>query len=191
MELKLRNVRIAFCQNLFEPGVFSAGDKPAWSSTFILTKDDEQNKHIKAVIQNVAVEKWQNKGAANLKTINAAGNICYRDGDIKSEYDGFEGNMYIAARNTKRAPAVFDRDKTELTAKDGKPYAGCYVNVKLDIWAQDNNYGKRINATLLGVQFVKDGDAFSASAVATADDFDDIADIGDEDAFDNDADCLV
>jgi hypothetical protein len=36
----------------------------------------------------------------------------------------------------------------------------------------DNNYGKRINATLLGVQFYRDGDSFVGGGVASVDDFD-------------------
>ncbi len=85
--------------------------------------------------------------------------------------------MFISSSSVS-APGVFDKDRTELTQKDGRPYAGCYVNAALDIWAQDNQFGKRINATLKGVQFAADGDAFVGSAPATAEDFDDISDTG-------------
>jgi len=44
----------------------------------------------------------------------------------------------------------------------------------VDLWAQDNQYGKGIHAKLLGVQFMKDGDAFSAGAVIADDDFEDL-----------------
>ncbi|MNP47458.1 hypothetical protein D3C76_1415120 [compost metagenome] len=70
-----------------------------------------------------------------------------------------------------------DRDRTQLTAQEGKPYSGCYVNVIVDIWAQDNSYGKRINAQLQGIQFVRDGEAFSGGGTsADASDFEEIAD---------------
>ena len=42
----------------------------------------------------------------------------------------------------------------------------------VDFWAQDNQFGKRVNATLTGVQFVRDGDSFGGARVAAADDFD-------------------
>jgi hypothetical protein len=177
MEIKLKNVRIAFCQHLFVAGAISATDKPAFSSTFILQKDDPQNASIKKVIEAVAVEKWAAKSSAILKSLMASGDVCYRDGDTKAQYDGFEGNMYISSRS-KSAPGVFDRDRSPLTEASGKPYAGCYVNVSLDVWAQDNNFGKRINTTLKGVQFFGDGDAFVGSAPATSDDFDDVSDTG-------------
>jgi hypothetical protein len=71
---------------------------------------------------------------------------------------------------------VVDRDRTPLTASDGKPYAGCFVNAVVELWAQDNQYGKRINASLGGVQFAADGDAFGGGGVRTeADDFDDLS----------------
>ena len=34
------------------------------------------------------------------------------------------------------------------------------ARASIDLWAQDNKYGKRINASLTHVQFVKDGDQF-------------------------------
>jgi hypothetical protein len=67
--------------------------------------------------------------------------------------------MFINARSDKR-PGVVNRDMTPLTKDDNKPYAGCYVNATVRIWGQDNQYGKRINAALRAVQFVKDGKPF-------------------------------
>jgi hypothetical protein len=69
-----------------------------------------------------------------------------------------------------------------LTAKDGRPYSGCYVNVKLNVWAQDNSYGKAIRAAIQTVQFRAHGDSFGGGAPATADGFEDMsegADAGD------------
>jgi len=70
-----------------------------------------------------------------------------------------------------------------LTEKDGRPYGGCYVNVSLDIWVQDPKgekakNGKRINATLRGIQFMADGDAFAGGAPADPEEFDDLG-VGD------------
>ena len=41
----------------------------------------------------------------------------------------------------------------------------------IECWAQDNKHGKRINFSLLGVQFVRDGERLAGGSVATADDF--------------------
>jgi hypothetical protein len=181
MITKITNVRIAFCQNLFVPGTFAGqenGDKK-YSSTFLLPKSDEQVKAINAVIMNVAVEKWAAKGAKILDDLRKNGRVCMRDGDEKDQYDGFAGCMSINASN-KLAPKVLDRDRGILSKDNGKPYAGCYVNASIDIWAQDNQWGKRINATLRGVQFLKDGDAFVGSGPVTDEEFDDLGDTGEE-----------
>lgn len=178
MIVKIKNCRIAFCQNLFTPGVVETGQEPRYNSTFLIPKsDNEQIKAVRAVIQNVAAEKWSNKGAQLLDALQKQDRICLHDGDIKAQYDGFDGCMYISASN-RIAPKVLDRDKTELSKDSGRPYAGCYVVCSLDIWAQDNQYGKRINATLRGVQFVKDGDAFVGSGPVSDDEFDDLSDLG-------------
>jgi hypothetical protein len=45
----------------------------------------------------------------------------------------------------------------------------------VELWAQDNSWGKRINATLKGVQFYQDGEAFAGGVSASADDFEDLS----------------
>jgi hypothetical protein len=103
------------------------------------------------------------------------------NGDAKATYEGYEGNLFFNASNKVR-PTVVNRDRSPLTAQDGVVYSGCFVNVIIDVWAQDNEYGKRINAQLQGVQFFKDGDAFSGGGTAAdAGDFDEIADGADAD----------
>jgi hypothetical protein len=84
---------------------------------------------------------------------------------------------------SKGRPLVIDRNRDPLTAADGKPYSGCYVNVSIDVWAQDNKYGKRINAQLKGIQFVRDGDAFGGGAPASPDEFEDLGVPEEEDAL--------
>ena len=173
MKVKLNNVRLSFPQ-LFEAKTVNGEGKPAFSAAFLINPKDPQVAAINAAIDAVAKEKWGAKAEANLKAMRAADKVCLHSGDLKSNYDGFEGNLYISARNSMR-PLVIDVNKSPLTEQDGKPYAGCFVNASLELWAQDNNYGKRVNATLMGVQFYKDGESFTGGGVADADDFDDVS----------------
>lgn len=173
MKLRLNNVRLAF-PALFEAKTVAGEGKPAFSAALLIDPADAQVKTINAAIEATAREKWGAKADAVLKQIRAGDKTCLHDGDLKATYDGFPGNLFIGARNPVR-PLVLDADKTPLAEADGKPYAGCYVNVSLELWAQDNNYGKRVNATLLGVQFFKDGDSFTGGGTASQDDFDDVS----------------
>jgi hypothetical protein len=173
MKIKLNNVRLSFAQ-LFEAKTVNGEGKPAFSASFLLNPSDPQIAAINAAIDAVAKDKWGAKADANLKVMRTADKTCLHSGDLKANYEGFEGMMYVSSRNTLR-PTVIDVDKTPLVAENGKPYSGCYVNAVVELWAQDNNYGKRINATLMGVQYFKEGESFSGGGVADADDFDDLS----------------
>jgi len=170
MKIKLSNVRLSFPQ-LFEAKTVNGEGKPAFSASFLINPKDPQIKVINDAIDAVAKDKWGAKADANLKVMRTADKTCLHSGDMKANYEGFEGMLFVSARNPMR-PLVLDADKTPLVAESGKPYAGCYVNASIEFWAQDNQWGKRINCTLRGIQFARDGDAFSAGRPADADEFD-------------------
>jgi hypothetical protein len=172
MKIKLTNVRLSFAQ-LFDAKTVNGEGKPAFSATFLIKPNDPQVKMINEAIDAVAKEKWGAKADANLKIMRTADKVCLHNGDLKANYDGFEGMLFVSARNPIR-PLVVDANKTPLTAENGKPYSGCYVNASIELWPQDNNYGKRVNATLMGVQFFRGGESFSGGGVASEDDFDDV-----------------
>ncbi|MGI4846827.1 MAG: DUF2815 family protein [Janthinobacterium lividum] len=180
MKVKLVNVRLAFPQ-LFEATTVNGEGKPAFSASFLIDPNDPQVATINAAIDQVAKDKWGAKAADQLKSMRKGDKVALHDGDLKSQYAGFEGMVYVSSRNAVR-PVVIDRDKSALAEADGKPYAGCYVNATVELWAQDNNYGKRVNASLTALQFLRDGDAFAGGAMGDADDFDDIAEGADADA---------
>jgi hypothetical protein len=162
-KIKLNNVRLSF-PSLFRKAVFS-GEETKFEATFLLDKDTQADKiaEIEKAVKSMIAE---NLKGAKLK----ADKICLKDGD-EIEYDGYANHMSIKASNNKR-PKVLDRDKSQLTEDDNRIYAGCYVNAVIELWAQNNQWGKRINANLLGVQFFKDGEPFSDGATASDDDFD-------------------
>lgn len=172
MKLKLTNVRLSFPE-LFTAKMVNGTGKPAFSACFLIDPSDPQVVALNAAIEKVASDKWGAKAPAIMKQMRATDKICLHDGDLKSNYDGFVGMLYVSARNSAR-PLVVDRDKSPLVAQDGKPYAGCYVNASIELWAQDNSYGNRLNASLRGVQFLRDGDAFAGGDAATPDEFDDL-----------------
>lgn len=169
----LKNVRLAF-PSLFEPRDFNGEGKKVFSALFIMEKEAEAVQVLRRAMMEAATQKWQAKAKDIAKSLKAGGKVPLRDGDEKSEIDGFAGNLFVSARTNIR-PLVIDRDKTPLTENDGKPYSGCFVNAMVEVWAQDNAFGKRINCTLLGVQFAKDGDAFGGGGAASPDDFEQLA----------------
>lgn len=177
MSTKLTNVRLCF------PDLFKPSEKfNRFGAVFPVEPGSANAKAIEAAIEQAAKDKWGAKASPVLTKLYADGTVCYTkgpktnaDGDV---YNGFEGKHTLSASNQTR-PTVVDVDRSPLTEADGKPYAGCYVNAIVEVWAQDNQWGRRINCTLKGVQFARDGEAFSGSAPAAADDFDDLS-VGDE-----------
>jgi len=161
-KIVIKNARLSF-PSLFQKSVFE-GKEGKYEATLLIDKKDEALK--KQIDEQIA------KLIAESKIKVPSEKYCIKDGD-ESELDGFEGNWSLKASNSKR-PTVIDRDKTPLTADDEKLYAGCYVNAVIDFWVQNNAYGKRINANLYGVQFVKDGEPFGMGPVDVTDDFEDL-----------------
>jgi hypothetical protein len=174
MKIKLQNVRLSF-PNLFTAKAGDDGGEAKFSAGFLIDPKDKQIQMIEDAMKQVAKDKWGAKWEQVYKSMAASDKLALHDGDSKAQYAGYEGMMFINANNATR-PLILDRDKSALSAEDGKPYGGCYVNVSLDLWAQDNKFGKRINAGLGGVQFVKDGDAFGGGTKGDESDFDELGD---------------
>jgi len=174
MKIKIENVRLAF-PNLFEPKAAKAGQKAKYSAAFIFPKDHPAVAIIRDAMVEVAKAKWGDKWESIYASLRAADKLAVHDGDAKSEYGGYAGNLFVNASNEVR-PLVLGGGpdgKAPLSASDGKPYSGCYVNALVELWAQAHaEHGKRINASLMGVQFLKDGERLSGGATAAADDFD-------------------
>jgi len=162
-KIKIKNARLSF-PSLFKKAVFN-GQDGKYEATFLIPKSDK--KTYQAIMDGIEELKKANKAKVS------SDKLCIKDGD-EIEYDGYAGHWAVKASNSKR-PTVVNRDKTPIVEDDDIIYAGCYVNGVIELWFQNNSYGKRVNANLLGVQFVKDGEPFGDGAkVASEDDFDEI-----------------
>jgi hypothetical protein len=169
--VRIQNVRFNYTNSLFTAQVPQQGEgKAKFSVVAIIPRDHPQLAEIKAAMSETAVAKWGAKAGETLKQLQAADRLCLHDGDAKSDKAGYAGNLFINASNELR-PLVVGPSQEVLTAADGKPYSGSYGNIIVEFWAQDNKFGKRVNASLMGAQHVKDGDRLSGGGVASADDF--------------------
>lgn len=171
-EIKLERVRLSF-PDIWKAKSIKPGDEPKFSASLLLDKEAHaaEIKHLKAIIWGLAISALGGKEKA-IEVIKK-GNIALHEGSDKT-YDGYgEHNMYLTASTTRR-PAVIDRDRTPLAEDDRKPYPGCYVNAVVRVWPMNNNFGKRINCELLGIQFVADGEPFGPSPFNPDDHFENL-----------------
>lgn len=194
LRLQIRDARLAF-PNLSKPGKFGYGAR------LIIPPDHTQTLNIgsrafladlgvkvpadpkakvktipllKAVAIATAKKKWSEKAVSIVNAMEAQDRLFFHNGNTKAELDGFEGNYFIAC-GSKGPVTMFLQDRSEATEKE--VYSGCYVNALIDTWNQEHaEGGKRVNASVYGVQKVRDGDAFAAGGTpADADEFDDIS----------------
>lgn len=181
--VKVTNVRISF-PNLFEAKAINGEGDPHFSAAFVIVPGSDNAKALAAAMNAVAKEKWGAKSEGILTELKGKGRVAFKEAPLSKDgevYDGFKGMYSLNASNVARVP-VIDRDTTPLVPADGKPYGGCFVDASIDLWAQDNSWGKRINAKLRWVQFRSDGDAFSGGPPVSQDEFSSIAegaDVGD------------
>ncbi len=180
----LLNVRCSF-PVVFTPEVFEGGNDntPSFSIAGIMEPTHPQLPALNKLIDEIGTAKFGTQWPNVKKAADRLGKICLKDGDLKPNIAGYPGNWIINARDPVR-PTVVGPDRAPLDAASGKPYSGCYVNLIIDLFAYTKG-AKGIGARLKGVQFVKDGDAFSGGPPASADDFDDMSDVGDEDVGSN------
>jgi hypothetical protein len=175
-EVILKDVRTSFL-NVFQTDKFGK-----YSVSLLIEKNSANHKALLAAEEAVAKEQWKDKADNVLKTLRNKDEAAVHDGDNKAEYDGFEGMVYIHPSNAKR-PTLIDRKRNPVTEGDGVLYSGCYVNAIVEVWPQDSKeWGKRVNTSLKGLQFFRDGDPFAGGAKAAAvDDFEDLGDGADDD----------
>jgi hypothetical protein len=196
MKLYLKGARLSFTPTLFEPKIVQSKDggssKPKYSVACIIeptTKayageknpesvaglaeklqwGDPKEQFSKAII-DAATSKWTKDAMAMVQQLKAQNRLPLHDGAEKALTPGFAGNLYMNASSDLR-PIVRHKNGAILTAADGVIYPGCYGDVCVDIWAQDNQHGKRVNATLLVVTFSHDGDRLAGGATASEDDY--------------------
>jgi hypothetical protein len=174
----LKHKRIAF-PALWTPQAIGDGS-PAWGARFIIEPNDPDVAALDALMLKVAKNKWKDEGEDLLGFLIENRKTAFEHGPYRSTttgkvYDGFQGKFNLGTRSEKTKPSVFDKAGDPVTTQSGVEsliYSGCYTHPKIEIWAQDNRYGKRINATLTGIMFDEHGAAFGGgSGPAAADEF--------------------
>lgn len=187
-QINVLKVRLAFpalwTPTSMKPTKDNPNPKKQFSSTFLVEKGSKMAKLIEETIEKVAQEKWKKDGKEIVESVkNNAQKSCWIDGDgiDKRKLDGYPGHFALTAKNDRR-PTVLARDGQQVSEQDdGAPYAGCYVNAQVEIWAQDNAHGRAIRCSLLGVVYNAKGDAFGGGRVAAAADLADLTSDDDED----------
>lgn len=176
--IMLKNVVLAF-PALAEPQSFGEGE-PAYGAKFPIKPNSEQQKAIEAAILAEAKEQWKDKADSVISMLAEDNKLCftkkvYRSKKTGEPYQGFDGAHYLSTRNAKTQPTVFNQYGEEITGKgeiERQAFSGAVVNASIEVWAQDNKWGRRVNCSLRGVMLTGEGENFGGgSAPASADEF--------------------
>lgn len=197
MEIFLNNVILSYpdLRKRGRPPKDRPNEPGRYGCQGIMEKGSPAHETLKNAIITVAKEKWP-EGWQNIVASLEQNKKCLRDGNknldgkgnIRAEY---KDKAYVRATNANAVPLIAPKAKNPdgswniLPPESGKPYAGCVVNLKVDVYAM-TEHGNAINATLLAVQFVKDGTAFGGSA-PSADGFGDVEGADDDAPFGEEA----
>lgn len=177
-------LRIGFAA-LYKPEAFADGE-PAYQAALIIPPTHKAVKLIDKTFLTLATadKRFGNGDAAKAqKMIDACMKDRKKSAWQKAEYtnedgtpyDGFDDAFYLRARNEVQ-PLLLDHNAEEVgRGGTGAPYSGCFANVQVDLWLQANTFGKALRCKLLGVQFVRDGEAFAGGARADKSDFKSLA----------------
>jgi hypothetical protein len=177
-QVLLKNVTLAF-PSLAEPQSFGEGD-PAYGAKFPIEPNSENAKLIEDAIKAEAKEAWKDKADSVLAMLVEDGKVAYSRREYRSKktgepYAGFEKTFYLGTRNASVQPSVYDQygepvvGKAEITRK---AFSGAIVNASVEVWAQDNKWGRRINCSLRGIMLTGEGQSFGGgSSPASADEF--------------------
>lgn len=177
-QVKLRNVRLSF-SSLFKPTASIANGPEKFRASFLIDPNTVDGKNnLKALAEaRKAVEAEKFGKPMEYKDPKRC---CIANGDDKisdktgEPYDGYEGMKVVSATNGKKFPIV-DADRTPLSAEDGKPYNGCYVNAVITLYGvkDKDKGGNGLFAGIDAIQFLRDGEPFGGGGVSADDVFED------------------
>lgn len=175
--ITLDNVRVSYLY-AFKPYVGTGNDgKPTQSYCVhgIFAPDSPNVVKVKAAQRAVALAKWGTNGEQVLQQLANQDRICLHSGDRnKPGEDAYAGKLYVSANNRTKPRIVVTRGGSNVEIGEDDPcapYSGCIGNLIVGVWAMENKFGKRINASFMGIQFVKHEQRLGGSRIATPDEF--------------------
>jgi hypothetical protein len=182
-QIRIKDVLLGF-PAIAEPEGYADGE-PAYGAKFPIKPNSENHKAIEAAMLQVAKEEWKDKGESVLASLVEDGKVAFLKKVYKSKktgepYAGFDGMHYLSARSTLTQPTVYNQYGDDVVGKadiERQAFSGAVVTASLEIWAQDNKYGRRINCVLRGIMLTGEGQNYSGggSSPASADEFADMA----------------
>ena len=159
----LKNVRLSY-PKLFRPVSFQGqdGSAPRYGASFIAILEKDDADRLAKWIESTCMTAFKRKLPSD--------KVFARNGDDTGKPENAGAIVFSASEAADKRPMVYNRSGI-LTQSDSEVYGGCMVDAIIRPWTMDNQYGKRLNASLVAVKFVGDNAPFGAPPVPVADIF--------------------
>lgn len=171
--IKIENVRLSY-PHLDRPYTGKGDDGKQQTPKYGVVGMLPKKTHVEA--KNLIVEAMNELLKVNDNaTVSSDKKFC-RNGDDHEKSNTYGGHWIVSAREAKK-PSVRNK-RGELVTEDAKIadmiYGGCWAHILIRPWYQDGKkfgagYGKRINAGIVGVQFIRDDEPFGEGRIDDTD----------------------
>jgi hypothetical protein len=176
--IQFSNLRLSFPKLIEAEAVANQPNSARkFGGDLIFKQGDPQWAKLMQAVSATAAEKWKEHGNSVLQIIGNDRKLrCFGSGTEKIDsktfkpYTGYDGGAtYLSASSIEdKPPFMVDQDGNQCPNENTmlrkqlarKLYGGCFVNVAVRLWAQDNQYGRGIRCELIAVQFAGDGEPF-------------------------------
>jgi hypothetical protein len=144
--------------------------KLTFTTHAVFKPESKAHLAMRKAIMDVAAAGWGAQAEATIIQLKGQDKLCLHDGNItKGGAEPYKDMLFVSASNERRPRIlVTEQGRNVEIGADHPffPYSGCRANVMVDIWPQSpdgkpSKWGKRINATLTGVQFLRHGEPLS------------------------------
>lgn len=155
----LNHVRCDF-PHIFDIPIFD-GKPDKRSIKIIFDDNDERDVAISNTLQRLFEEELERKFADKPEKKPDQSEWAFRTK---------RGQTALTAKSDTPVFVVGGDGRTKITEKDQWPgYGGCYVNIRIAIWGQDNKWGQRVNCQLISCQFAGDGEPLDGKTLTDDD----------------------
>lgn len=139
---------------LFKARIDPKGKKDPMFELVMLFPKAENLEALKTAARVAALARWPD--AASRPTLKNP----FRDGNEK-KLDGYKDTITVRASSSKQ-PAIYDGQRLPIT-QESLVYAGCYCRATVNAFAYDTDGNRGVSFGILGLQKVRDGQAFGPS----------------------------
>jgi len=195
VKLKLSNVRLHFLRldkwryhKDKQPEVPGTGTRSL--SLVVAVESPEARARVLAALKDVCEEEFGNVAVAQFSAMKEGARLCVKSGE------GYPDNpelapflcVSVSRKESKGLPEFRGPNMASITQEQFNSMAnnGATGTAVISIWQQNNTWGKRINAELLGIQFGAQTEVWSGGGDSAMDeDFDAYAPASKSSAFDD------